>query len=178
MQRSANGLNDGDVAMFHWLQRGSYRGVEGRQQRQAERADKEAKGVEPADGGGTEAGSDQPSDQDNIFSCLPALIAIRLYTLFAALGLGGHVTDKVLQRTHGTNPPAEEAAKKQRWQKNDQAPQQAAIKSVAGKRIDKGHQRVPLEEEADRGAQFDFGRAAGKDAQRGEEQQAKKEKQK
>ena len=84
----------------------------------------------------------------------------------------------MLQRAHGADPAAEEAAQKERRQQDNQAPEQAAIEGVTGQRIDQRDQRIPLEEEAHRGEQVNIARSAGNRAQRGKDQQRKKQEQK
>src|SRR5208283_2684306 len=98
--------------------------------------------------------------------------------LLAALGLGWQAADEVLQRAHGADPAAEEAAQEERRHKDNQAPQQTAIESVAAERVDKGRQRVPLEEQAHRGEEANLLGSAGIEAQSGEVQQPQKEEQK
>ena len=147
----AGGFDGGDVAVLERREDGADSEVEGGQNRQAEGADQQAEGIEPADGGGTEAGGDQAGDQDDIFDGLPALVAVGIDALLAALGFGRQVADEVLKGAHGADPAAEEAAQKERGQQDEQAPEQAAIEGVAGQGIDEGDQRVPLEEEAHRG---------------------------
>ena len=80
-------------------------------------------------------GRDKPGDQHDIFDGLPALVAVRIDALLAALGLGRHVADEVLQRAHGADPAAEEAAEKQRGKQNDEAPEQPAIEGMASEGI-------------------------------------------
>ena len=151
-----------DRAHMALLERRQHRArgeVECRQNRQTDRPHQQAEGIEPANHHRSERRGHQAGDQHHIFDRLPALVAIRLDALLAALRLGRHVAHEVLQRAHGANPAAEEAAQKQRGQQNDQAPQQPAIESVAGQRVGQGNQRIPLEEQAHRRAQMDVARA-------------------
>ena len=59
--------------------------VEGRQNRQTKRADQQTERIEPADSRRTEAGGHESGNQHDVFTGLPALVAIRIDTLFAAL---------------------------------------------------------------------------------------------
>ncbi len=128
----------------------------------SEGADQQAEGIEPADGRRAESRSHQPGNQHHIFPRLPALVSIGLDALLAAFGLRGQVADEVLQRAHGADPAAEKAAQKERGQQDDQAPDQPAIERVAGQRVDKGHQRVPLEKQPHRRAQMNIAGSAGR----------------
>ena len=70
----------------------------------------------------------------------------------------------MLQRAHGADPAAEEAAQKQRGQQDEQAPEQAAVERVAGQGVGHGDQRIPLEEQPHRRAQNEYRSAPGRDA--------------
>ena len=169
----ARRLDRRHVAVLQRRQHRARGSVERRQNRQPEGAHQQTEGIEPADRRRAEARGHQPGNQHNIFDGLPALVAVGLDALLAALGLRGHIAHKVLQRAHGADPAAEEAPQKERGQQDHQAPDQPAIERVPGQRVDQRHQRIPLEEEPHRRAQMNLGRAAGKEAHRGEEQQRK-----
>ena len=178
VQRLAGGFDGRVVAAFERRQQGARGSVYGRKNRQAKRADQQTEGIEPSDRRRSEAGGNQPSEQDGILSRLPALIPVCLDALLAALGLGGHVADEVLQRAHGADPAAEKAPQKERGNQDEQAPQQAAVESVAGQRVHQGHQRIPFKVKANGRAQLNLGRAADEEIQRGKEQQRKEQQQK
>ena len=178
MEDFAGRLDGRDVTVLQRRQHGAHGKVEGGQHRQSEGPDQQAEGIEPADGRRAEDRGHQPGDQHDVFARLPALVSVGLDALLAALGLRGQVADEVLQRAHGADPAAKKAAQKERGQQDDQAPEQPAIERVAGQRIDKGHQRVPLEKQPHRRAQMNVAGGAGRGAQRREDQQRKKQEQK
>ena len=178
MEDFAGSLDGGDVAVLEGRENRTHGEVEGGQKREAERTDQQAERVKPADGRGTEAGGDESCDEDDVFAGLPAFVAVGIDALLAAFGLGGQIADEVLQRAHGADPAAEEAAQKESGQQNDQAPQQAAIEGVTGEGVGDGDQRVELEKQTHRGKQVNVARGAGDGAQRGENQQRKKQQQK
>jgi len=57
------------------------------------------------------------------------------------------------ERTQGTDPSAEEPAKKQRRDDDHQGPEQSAVECAGGEHIGKSYERVRLEKEAQRGGE-------------------------
>ena len=94
VQRFAGHTDRGDVAVLERRQHGTHSEVECRKNRQTDRTNQQAKGIEPADGHRSEDCCDQARDQHNIFHRLPALVPVRLDALLAVFRLRRHVADQ------------------------------------------------------------------------------------
>src|SRR5579872_6185765 len=113
MKRLAGEANRGDMTVLHWSEGIAHCKVERGQQREADRTHEQAERIEPADGHRTEGSSHQAGDENHVLQGLPALVAIRLDALLAALRFRRQVAEPVLQGAHRADPATEEPAKKE-----------------------------------------------------------------
>ena len=163
-------FDPGDVALLEGKENGADGGIEGGEQREAKGAYEQAEGIEPTESSGAEAGGDKTGEKYNVLARLPALVAIGVNALFAALGFRRHVADEMLQRPHGADPSAEKAAKKERGNEDDEREEEAAIEGMASEGVDEGNERIELEEQPHRGVKMDVACRARYEAQRSEDQ--------
>ncbi len=105
-----------DVAVLQRHQNRAHGEVEGGQQCKPDGANQQAERIEQCRSpSNRRTQQSRPAMQHDIFDGLPALVAVRFDALLAALSFGAHIAEQMLQRAHGADPSAEEAAQKERW---------------------------------------------------------------
>ena len=87
MQECAEGFEGCDVAVLHRDEKSADGDIEAGKESETDGTNEEAEGIEGADYGRSEDGGDQARGQDSILDGLPAFVAVRFDTLFAAFRL-------------------------------------------------------------------------------------------
>ena len=125
--------------------------IDQRQNDRAHGAMEQADGIEPADLQRAADGGGDHGDEDDVFQRIQFFVAVGL-DAFALLraAFAEQPAGEMMQNAVGTNPVAENPAKQQRGQNQQQAPHQAHVNRVRGDGGGEGDQRVQFQEQRNR----------------------------